>query len=346
MQITLTPQEMQALERSWMQRSAVPGILLMEHAAQGVTAAITRHCPAKSSVLFLCGPGNNGGDGFAAARLWQAAGGRALVWALSEQSSGDSAVNRCLAVQAGASVQTLRSLPDALPPVDAVVDALFGTGLTRTVEGLAAGLIRLVNGSGKPVIAVDIPSGLNGATGQPMGCAVRAAETVTFHRPKQGLLLGPAAEYTGQLSVQPILIPLSEGPQDGLRCLEAEDVERLLPPRSPAVHKGCFGRVLIFAGAPGMAGAAAYCARAAVKCGAGLTTILCRASLLPLLQTLVPAAMCIPLPEDTDGHLLPAATDIARAAMDRADLPLSAPGSERTPICCRFSLCSPAGQSQ
>ena len=116
---------------------------------------------------------------------------------------------------------------------DAVCDALFGTGLSRAIDGVAAAAISAVNAAGKPVVAVDIPSGLSGKTGFPTGPAIQATETVTFHRLKQGLVLGEAADWTGRLTVHPILIPKGWGDVPGLRCMTPDDLPALLPPRRP-----------------------------------------------------------------------------------------------------------------
>lgn len=297
MHTTITPQAMQALEQDYMQRTGVPGALLMEHAAQGICGALQRRIP-EGYAVFLCGPGNNGGDGYAAARLWQQQGGRALVMELSPQPAGDAAMNRRLAQQSGVAIQPA-ALP--LPDCDMLVDALFGTGLARPTQGLAAEIIRAANQHPAPVLAVDISSGLNGETGRPMGEAIRAAETITFHRIKQGLLLRQGPNHAGKITLAPILIPQAFGEVSGLRCLDKQDVPRLIPPRPTDCHKGCFGRVVILAGSEGMAGAAAFAAGAAVKAGAGLTTLVCPAAVLPIAQVLAPGATC--------------------QAMERADIP-------------------------
>ena len=324
MDVTITPAEMKALERDYMDESGVPGALLMEHAAQGVAEALTRLAPV-SRALFLCGPGNNGGDGYAAARLWLQRGGRSVIWELTGEPHGDAAMNRALALQAGIPIVTLADAPDALPECGAVVDALFGTGLSHAIDGTAAALIRLVNESGLPVVAVDIPSGLDGLTGCVRGIAIRASETVTFHRLKPGLLLRDGAAHAGKITVHPILIPADYGDIDGLRVLAPADIGRLIPPRAADSHKGTYGRCVILAGSPGMAGAAAFCASACVRAGAGLTTILCRESLLATLQTLVPGAMCLPLPV-RNGCLLPEAEEIAANALSTAASACIGPG--------------------
>lgn len=314
---TITPVEMKALEAAYMAETGVPGALLMEHAAQGVCAALRRHAAPDAAVLFLCGPGNNGGDGYAAARLWQAAGGRSLVWELSARPRSDAGLNRLLARSSGVPLHLVENAPASLPPCDAVVDALFGTGLDRPVQGVAAALIRLTNAAKAPVVAVDIPSGLDGTTGRILGDAVRAMETVTFHCIKTGLLLGDGPACTGAITVQPILIPPSYGQARGMACLSPADVPRLMPPRPVCAHKGDLGRVVLLAGSLGMAGAAALCARACLKTGAGLTTVLCRPSVLPVVQVLAPGAVCVPLPEE-DGRLTPEAEETVRHALQGA----------------------------
>lgn len=320
---TITPDQMKALEGRFMAEYDVPGALLMEHAATGVCSAIARYAPGGTAV-FLCGPGNNGGDGYAAARLWTAQGGKACIAEVTSDAHGDALMNRHLA--------RMMHIPcmgadeaDSLPACDVIVDALFGTGLSRAVDGDAALLIRWANerhAAGTPIIAVDVPSGIDAATGHPLGeDVIQASETVTFHRIKQGLLLDRAPDFTGRITLQPILIPEGEEPDlayDGLSVLEPADLTGGLFARQPTWHKGDFGRVLIFCGSRGMAGAAALCANAAVRTGAGLTSILCRESLLPILQTLAPSATCIPLPEQ-NGMLLPSSAEIAREALSRAD---------------------------
>ena len=307
---TISPADMKRLEQRFMEKTGVPGALLMEHAAQGVIKAMGRHAPRGGRALFLCGPGNNGGDGYAAARLWQTSGGCSLVIELTDAVKGDARLNRSLAIAAG-----IRCVPAAeaaaLPEADILVDALFGTGLSRAPEGDAARLIALMNRSGLPVVAVDIPSGLDGATGRALGEAVRAAETVTFHRLKDGLLLRDAPDYTGTVTVQPILIPAGFEAGGGLLCPSEEELSLLLAPRPRTAHKGTMGRVVIYAGSFGMAGAAAMCASACVKAGAGLTELLCRAELVPTLQQLVPAAVCHVLPEE--GEAAFAARVLSRA---------------------------------
>ena len=319
MLLTITPADMKTLESRFMAENNIPGALLMEHAAMGVADAIARYTD-KGTAVFLCGPGNNGGDGYAAARIWAARGGTSHIMEVTENVRGDALLNRNLALMNPHILFHDASLPE-LPACDVIVDALFGTGLSRKVDGAAAHLIHCATDrslSGTPIIAVDIPSGIDGTTGRALGeWVIPATETVTFYRIKQGLVLGDAPDYVGRITVQPILIP-PESDFDSLDILEPADLNRWDFRRPACCHKGDFGRVVLFCGSRGMAGAAALCANAAMRAGAGLTTILCRESLLPILQTLAPGAMCAVLPEH-DGHLLPEAAEVARKALERAD---------------------------
>lgn len=238
-------------------------------------------------------------------------------------------MNRQLALISGIRIRVMNDAVTELPACNAVCDALFGTGLSRQVTGDAARLIAMVNEAGLPVCAVDIPSGLNGTTGMPEGCAVRADETVTFHRLKTGLVTGHSADYTGRITVAPILIPGDYGDWAGISVMLSQDLGTVLPPRLPSCHKGSNGRVVILAGSIGMAGAAALCADAAIRSGAGLTQILARASIVPILQVLVPGATCVALPEQ-NGMLTDEAADIAAKALGGASAAAIGPGLGQT----------------
>ena len=261
---TISPQDMREMERAFLEGTGYPSILLMEHAAQAVVDALSAYAKAGSRVLFVCGSGNNGGDGCAAARLWMQRGGQADVWLLKSpsQMKGDAGVNGCLLNSCGALLNVLYSeAPEVPGDCAAIVDALYGTGLSRELDGAALSAVRRINESGLPVVSVDIPSGVDGATGQVLGDAVRARETVAFHRAKHGLLLYPGRAYAGKLTVADIgILPEWDGAQ-GIDVLEEADACALLPVRPADGHKGTFGHVLSVAGSEGMAGAAALCAR-------------------------------------------------------------------------------------
>ncbi len=295
----------------------VPSLLLMEHAAMAVVdeleKALGGNCKGKR-VLFLCGTGNNGGDGFAAARLFAGRGGRAAVWILNEPKTPDAKTNlqwlrqlpEVEIVNVASMLEAGRSLDELRRPFDAYVDALVGTGFRGKPEGLLAAMMAVPRhftiDQPAPVIAVDIPSGIDGATGETPGSFVSADVTVTFNTPKPGLYLTQNREAVGKIVVADIgLWPMMPWNSDALLLEEPElNCETLLPSalnrlkmRSVCAHKGDNGRVLIYAGKMGMAGAAAMCAKASITAGAGLTTIACEKEIIPILQTLAPNAMCV-----------------------------------------------------
>lgn len=291
---TISPQDMQEMERAFFDGTGYPSVLLMEHAAQAVAVRLSEYAAPGSRVLFVCGGGNNGGDGCAAARLWMQKGGRAEVWLMKSPSKmrGDAGMNAGLLSACGAGVKILYGEAPEIPEgCTAIVDALYGTGLSREIEGTALDAVRKINASGLPVIAVDIPSGVDGATGQVIGEAVKATATVTFHRPKHGHMLFPGRALTGKLVVEDIgILPEWDGAQ-GVEVLEAEDARALLPARARDAHKGTFGHVLVVAGSEGMAGAACLAAQAVLRSGAGLVTAACPQAVLAPLQVNVPCAM-------------------------------------------------------
>jgi len=291
---TISPQDMQEMERAFLDGTGYPSMLLMEHAAQAVVDCLERYAKKGAKVLFVCGGGNNGGDGCAAARIWMQRGGKADVWLLASPSKmkGDAGVNACLLNVCGANMTILYGEAPEIPAdCCAVVDALFGTGLSRALEGAALSSVQRMNESGLPVIAVDIPSGVDGMTGQMLGEAVHAQETVTFHRPKHGHMLFPGRALAGKLTVADIGILTEWDGAQGIDVLESEDARALLPMRARDAHKGTFGHVLLAAGSEGMAGAACLSAQAALRAGSGLVTAACCASVRLTIQNLVPCAM-------------------------------------------------------
>ena len=217
---------------------------------------------------------------------------------------GDAGVNGCLLNSCGAPLNVLYSeAPEVPGDCAAIVDALYGTGLSRELDCAALSAVRRINESGLPVVSVDIPSGVDGATGLVLGDAVRARETVAFHRAKHGLLLYPGRAYAGKLTVADIgILPEWDGAQ-GIDVLEEADACALLPVRPADGHKGTFGHVLSVAGSEGMAGAAALCARSALRAGAGLVTAACPFAALGTVQA---QALCATAKVVADGAALDA----------------------------------------
>jgi hydroxyethylthiazole kinase-like uncharacterized protein yjeF len=248
----------------------VPGIRLMEKAGAAVARAVTARVP-EGRVLVLCGPGNNGGDGFVAARRLRAAGREVIVHLLGDPArvSGDARI----AFDRWGGPTHPADLP--LPEAAGIVDALFGAGLDRPIEGLAAKIVAAVNASRLPVIAVDVPSGVSGDTGEVMGTAIEAVASVTFFRLKPGHLLCPGRELCGEVALADIGIPASVldaiGPRSWRngRALWAESM------RAPGAgsHKYRRGHAVVVSGGMARTGAARLAAGAALRAGAGLVTV-------------------------------------------------------------------------
>jgi NAD(P)H-hydrate epimerase len=298
----------------------VPGLVLMERAAAGVTEAMLTRFGDADRIVIVCGSGNNGGDGLAVARQLRCHGfavDAALVVSAAELR-GDAAKQLELARAFGVPVHDcsgeLTPLSDLLAAGAVVVDALFGTGLDRPLDGRLLDVVRLVNNAGLPVVAIDIPSGLQASLATPAGESIAAALTVTFAAPKVAHVLPPACYRCGDVAVAEIGIPpwvLDD--QALLGLLEAEDVSGWLPQRAPDAHKGRFGHLVIVAGREGRAGAAALGARAGVTLGAGLVTVATARGAVAPIQALVPEAMVDPLPQGDDGAVTGAGIEASLA---------------------------------
>lgn len=286
--------------------SGVPSSLLMENAATALVEELVRARPGWKRVVILCGPGNNGGDGLAAARLLAGRGLRPSVFTVGEPSRyvGDAADNLRRAVAARIEpVALLRAggmarFAAALAEADGIVDALFGTGLTRPLAGLAARAVRGVAKSTRDVVSADLPSGLSSDSGALLGPCVRASLTVAFGAPKLCHALPPASNYCGRVVVRDIGIPreMLRPARPAPEWVEVSDARGSLPRREREAHKGDFGRLAILAGSRGKAGAAILAARGALRSGAGLVTVFCPDFAEMAIVTAVPEAMTRPLP--------------------------------------------------
>ncbi len=324
----IAPAAMRDMEQRYFAQTGTPSIELMERAARALCEAILRRYGAERRAVFACGPGGNGGDGYACARMYAAMGGRCAVAPAAPPRSPDAVEEARRAREAGVRTVGTAELADA---PELWVDALYGTGLSRAPEGEAAALIQRMNADrarGAQVIAVDIPSGLNGATGAAFAPCVRADATFTFQYAKPGHYLGDGLDATGALEVLDIGIPAAFYPADAPALEDAADVRALLPDLPRNLHKGRNGRLAIVAGSVGMAGAAALAARAALRGGAGLVTVACPAPVVPIVQTLAPCATCLPLPE-ADGALAPASEGALSALLAGVDAAVCGCGLSR-----------------
>jgi NAD(P)H-hydrate epimerase len=286
-----TTEQARALDRAAI-AGGIPGIELMQRAATAAFASLRRRWPHARSVCVLCGPGNNGGDGFFVAMLAREAGLETTVVALTETSVGDAAEARMRCSNAGVTITHGATLPQA----DVYVDALFGSGLNRAPEGNAAILINALNAQPKPVLALDVPSGLSSDTGGAFDPCVRATATVCFVAWKRGLFTGQATDHTGERELATLELPASLYAQHApdARLLRA----RGLPKRAHNSHKGRYGHVLAIGGDHGAGGSIRLAAEAALRVGAGLVSVATReahvVALLSACPELMPQGVHVP----------------------------------------------------
>lgn len=307
----LDNESMREADRHTIEDLGVPGLILMENAATGLVEAIRERFPGAVSILIACGPGNNGGDGLAAARHLINGGHDVRVILLGPEAkfSADAAVNLGLARAFGVDVTTVDG--DDLSAIDAVladtqpdliVDALLGTGIDRPLGGRIAAVAGRINDAGVPTVAVDVPTGLSGSSHQVSGATVEADLTVTFAALKRCHALPPACHRCGEVAVVDIGIPPHALDSScTLRWVESHDVELMLPVRPEDSHKGGFGHLLIVAGAVGRGGAVAMAARSAVVVGSGLVTMAVPEPVVPVVDGACLEAMTHPLPADAGG---------------------------------------------
>jgi NAD(P)H-hydrate epimerase len=338
----VTASEMQEMDRRTIETFGIPGRVLMENAGRGTTDFLIEQFPhiASLRVGIIAGRGNNGGDGFVIARYLAQRDVDVTVYLLAETAGlgGDAAANFELLALLGVSVivlpdsKTFDRAKDSLRDRDLWVDAILGTGLKSDVRGYYREAIDFINSLAKPVLSVDVPSGLNADNGQPCGTSIRACATATFAFAKTGHCQHPGAELTGKLRVIDIGIPphIAEevGPKQFL--LTPDDIRGYLRPRPPNTHKGRAGHMFVLAGSPGKTGAAAMAALAAMRAGAGLVTLGVPQSLEPIVATHSLEVMTAALPETNDGVLGEASLDaILRLLQDKRCLALG-PGMGQT----------------
>jgi NAD(P)H-hydrate epimerase len=292
---------MRALDRYTIEELGVPGEVLMESAGHAVAAEVLSLLRGDETVTVVCGPGNNGGDGLVVARHLHALGVPVRAALLSDELHGDPAAQLARARAAEVTIEGRRW---RTPERGVVVDALFGTGLSRALSGEARTAVRRINTAraARPgevrVVAVDLPSGLSSDTGQVLGCAVEADVTVALGLPKLGLVFEPGRGLAGHIRVARIGIAdaAPDTTIDATLWTRAGAAEAL-PARPAAGHKGSFGHALLVAGSEGKTGAAALCAEGAARIGAGLVTLACPAGLNDILEQKCTEVMTAPLPD-------------------------------------------------
>ncbi len=312
-----TVEQLRVLERDAFIALAVSGTDLMRRAASAALNSLRRHWPEARLITVYCGPGNNGGDGFLLGVLAREAGLRVSVIALTPSSSGDAALARGVWESDGGEVR-LWDADIELPAADVHVDALYGIGLNRAPEPVVAALIERINALRAPVLALDVPSGLNADSGRCPGAAVRADVTVTFIAKKRGLHTGQSADHVGTLELATLGVP------DGIYAQIKPDAQLLsagsLPRRPRYANKGNNGHVLVVGGDHGTAGAVRLAGESALRIGAGLVSVATRSGNITALNAARPELMA----HEVDGP------QTLQPLIDRASVLAVGPGLGKT----------------
>lgn len=331
----LTAAEMREADRRTIQAIGVPGRVLMESAGRGVAGAMEEHLDGldAKSIVIVCGKGNNGGDGLVLLRSlagldYQV---RAVVLGSFDDLPPDALGNLQSALKLELPIDLVtnetewRAALEEMWSAQVIVDAIFGTGLTRAAEGLSRRAIEDINALDATRVSIDLPSGLSADTGRVLGATIDADLTVALAAPKVCHFVSPACEFCGVVEIVEIGIPpqqLQSHPPH-LSTIEPETLFGSWPTRTVSTHKGALGHLLIVAGSVGKSGAALMAAEAALRAGVGLVTVASAASAIPMMAPGLPEAMWEPLPETTHGAIgLDAAERIAELLTGRSALAL------------------------
>lgn len=317
------PEQMKRMDSSAIKDYGIPGLLLMENAASAVAVQAESMLGGCNGVpiIAVAGTGNNGGDAFAAARLLHCKGADVGVYLLGSRDAvkGDALANLEMLERIGIGVNELREasaegladLRSSIENAQLVIDGIFGTGLSRNITGLAENVIQLINNSGKRVLSIDIPSGIDGTDGSIKGICIKADTTVTFCMAKTGLALNPGYEYAGRLIVADIGIPpcIKDSITADAEVIENKTAAAFIPERVNNSNKGDYGRVLIITGSTGMTGSGCLAAKAALRSGAGLTYIGVPESLSAIYGAALTEPIILPLTDNGSGTLKRECTD-------------------------------------
>jgi NAD(P)H-hydrate epimerase len=313
--------QVRALDRRAIDDHGIPGYTLMQRAGAAAFAELRARWPAARRIAVACGGGNNGGDGYVVARLAREAGLDVTLLQLGDPQRlhGDTATAAAAWCAAGGAVAPFTAA--GLAGAEVIVDALLGTGLERPVAGAWAEAIEALNSAPAPVLALDLPSGLDADRGVPLGCAVQAAATVTFVGQKPGLYTGAGPDHAGAVRFAGLDLPAAvyAGVGPAARLLGDADLAALPAKRRRVSHKGDHGHVLVVGGAAGMCGAALLAAQAALRAGAGLVSLATRPAHAVALTAVRPELMCLGV--DCAADLLP--------LLRRADVVAIGPGLGR-----------------
>lgn len=322
--------QMRKLDRQAMEKFGITPEILMENAGAAVFSVISREMGvADKKFAIFCGTGNNGGDGLVVARRLHSNNGKVTVFLLGKRDKLQGAAKKNFDIISKMridifDVKSVAQVKDALTNCDAVVDAIFGTGLTRDVAGLYKDVIRLINDYKGKVFSVDIPSGVNSNNGEVMGIAVKADYTITFGLPKIGNMLYPGYAYGGNLHLSHISFPPS------LYDSEAIKVEIFSPLRLPVrgedSHKGDYGKVLFIAGSANYLGAPYFSALSFLKAGGGLSYLATPQSISPSIVSKGSEIVSVPQPETESGSIAEKSKDALLDFSERVDMVVLGPG--------------------
>jgi NAD(P)H-hydrate epimerase len=316
--------QVRALDAHAIETLGIPGYTLMKRAGEAALRYLRTRFPVAHRIVIVCGAGNNAGDGYVLGRFAQAAGLTVTMLAATSTDALRGDARQAYDDLRASGVQVQPYASGLLAQGEVVVDALLGTGLRGSAREGVARVIREINSCGRPVLAVDVPSGLDSDTGMPLGAAVRADCTVTFVGLKTGLFIGDGPEFAGTVFFDDLEIAPGEAagpPRPRIERILQSAIQQALPRRARSSHKGDFGRVLIVGSGVGMPGAVRLAGEACLRVGAGLVTVAVAPDNVPAISSGRPELICLPL---TDAEAL-------REPADKADIIAIGPGLGRTP---------------
>lgn len=330
-------EQMRKIDSAAVTNGGIPSIVLMENAALACVNELKHDfCDLKSRrVGIFCGKGNNGGDGFAIARhLYNEGVDVSVFLVCGTEFSGDAEINFNIIRKMDVAIEIVtdtENLKYIIKSFDIVIDAIYGTGIRGTLQGITAEVIDEINHNAEYVLSVDIPSGINADSGEICGTCIKADKTVTFAAYKMGMLMFPGADYIGSVTVSDISIPqyIIDECETAAVVPDINFVKGIIPKRKNNSHKGDYGKLLIVAGSKGMTGAAYMAATAAVRVGCGLVTLGICESLNSVMEEKTTEVMTLPLP-DINGHLSESASEKILGVINNYDAVLIGPGLGRS----------------
>lgn len=329
--------QMREIDRAASEIGGIPSIVLMENAAIACVDALQKDFGSVRGkrVAIFCGKGNNGGDGFAIARHLYNNGAEVSVYLVcGNEFKGDAKINFEIITEMNINIDVVsdtENLRYIIRANDIVIDAIYGTGIHGSVGGISYDVINEINENAKYILSVDVPSGINSDSGEICGICIKTDRTVTFAAYKVGMLMFPAADYTGQVTVADISIPdyIIEGQNITINVIDEHFIRKHFPKRENNSQKGDYGKLLVIAGSAGMTGAAYLSSQTAVLSGSGLVTLAIPSCLNGAMEAKTTEVMTVPL-ADIGGHISSDAKERVLECLEKADAVLAGPGLGRS----------------